>query len=377
MSLVRTSGHQLAHGAYTEKQQATSNVLKHSNIDAVEIAPLMNDWLQHALAGAYGASARHRFMIGAMAGSRAAAFASGMAIVHARRGFLTDAYVCDEARAAVDAYERVLAVAPPLEALIVWSFADLPPALAARRTYFLSGLEWLARCGFALLNRLIRQRRLIMDRATFMRLIAFLNADICQSRRNIIPGWCPEDDTRVRLVVVSCVNVVDFARGHPKHQLELAPLLTACFVETSKKEMVSTASDRFYKYPIHQHFLYCLLTHIGCCVPDAELPQVRLQFGEACRSIRPMHHNWGFETAEAGGSAGSWYGIHSSVVAPPDDIARALRTHGPNHLLDLTDKATVKLVLAAHQRGTPCGATQIARLLRSRDDYETPAVPRV
>ena len=34
-------------------------------------------------------------------------------------------------------------------------------------------------------------------------------------------------------------------------------------------------------------------------------------------------------------------GIHSSVAAPPDDIAGALRTHGPNHLLDLTDKATV------------------------------------
>ena len=76
------------------------------------------------------------------------------------------------------------------------------------------------------------------------------------------------------------------------------------------------------------------------------------------------------------GNAGSWYGIHSSVVAPPGDIASALRTHGPNHLLDLTDKATVKLVLAAHQRGTPCGATQIARLLRKRDDYETPRVRR-
>ena len=295
-----------------------------------------------------------------------------------RRGFRTDAYLCDEARAAVDAYERVLAVASPLEALVVWSFADLPPALAARRTYFLSGLEWLARCGYALLNRLIRQRRLIMDRATFMRLIAFLDADICQSRRNVMPRLCPDDDTRVELVVVSCVNVVDFARGHPKHQLELAPLLVACLVETSKKEMGSHETDRFYKYPIHNYFLNSFLLHLGCCVPDEELPQVRLLFGQECRSIKPMDTDWGFEDPDCGRrvNSGSWYGIHSSLVAPPGDIARALRTHGPNHLLDLTDKATVKLVLAAHQRGTPCGATQIARLLRKRDDYETPRVRR-
>ena len=375
MSLVKTSGHQLVHGAYLQKQRPTQRVIARSNIDAVEIAPLMNNWLQHALAGAYGASARHRFMIAAMAGSRAAAFGSAMAQVHTTRGFLTDAHVCEEAQAAADAHARVLAVARPLEALVVWSFADLPPALAARRTYFLSGLEWLARCGFALLNRLIRQRRLIMDRATFMRLIAFLDAAVCQSRRDVMPGLCLTDDTRVQLVVVSCVLVVDFPAGHPKRELELAPLLVGGYFETSKKEMCTYASDRFYKYPVHQHFLHLLLTHLGCCVPDAELDQTRLQFGQPCRSIRTMERNWGFE--DPGLTVGSWYGIHSSVVAPPGDIAGALRTHGPNHLLDLTDKATVKLVLAAHQRGMPCGATQIARLLRSRDDYATPAVPRV
>ena len=55
-------------------------------------------------------------------------------------------------------WTRGLAVAAPLASMIVWSFADLPAPLAVRRTYFLSGLEWLARCGFALLNRVIRQR---------------------------------------------------------------------------------------------------------------------------------------------------------------------------------------------------------------------------
>ena len=375
MSLVGRASHQLAHGAYQEKQTSTRRVLARSNIDVVRIAPLMDGWLQHALASAFSASARHRYMVGATAGMRAAAFASAMAQVHTSRGFLTDMYVCDEARAVVDAHGELRAVAPPLSALIVWSFAELPAPLAVRRTYFLSGLEWLARCAFALLNRLIRQRRLIMDRATFNRLIAFLDATVCQSRRNIVPGWFPDDTTRQPLIVVSCVNVVDFPPGHPKRKVELAPFLVACLVETSKKEMLSSASDRFYRYSIHHYFLYAFLTHLGCCVRDDELAQVRLLFGQKCRGIRAMTTDWGFE--DPGVTYGSFYGIHSSLVVPPDDIARALRTHGPNHLLDLTDKATVKLVLAAHQRGTPCGATQIARLLRSRDDYETPAVPRV
>ena len=374
MSLIKTSGHQLAHGAYIEKQTSTRRVLARSNIDVVRIAPLMNNWLQHALASAFSASARHRYLVGAMAGARTAAFGSGMAQVHIGRGFLTDMYVCDEARAAVAAHSELRAVAAPLASMIVWSFADLPAPLAVRRTYFLSGLEWLARCGFALLNRVIRQHRIIMDRATFVRLIAFLEATFCQSRRDIVPGWFPDDDTRVPLVVVSCVNVVDFPDGHPKRGVELAPLVVACLVETSKPEMISRASDRFYKYSIHHYFLYAFLTHLGCAVAEDELDQVRLQFGEKCRGIRNMLTDWGFE--DKGETTASWYGIHSSLVSPPGDIAGALRTHGPNHLLDLTDKATVKLVLAAHQRGTPCGATQIARLLCKRDDYETPAVVR-
>ena len=93
------------------------------------------------------------------------------------------------------------------------------------------------------------QRRLIMDRATFMRLIAFLDANVCQSRRDVMPGLCLTDDTRVRLVVVSCVLVVDFPADHPKHKVELRRSSSACLVETSKKEMLACGADRFSGTP--------------------------------------------------------------------------------------------------------------------------------
>ena len=42
MSLIKTSGHQLTHDTYQEKQKSTERVLAESNIDAQQIAPLVD-----------------------------------------------------------------------------------------------------------------------------------------------------------------------------------------------------------------------------------------------------------------------------------------------------------------------------------------------
>ena len=87
---------------------------------------------------------------------------------------------------------------------------------------------------------------------------------------------------------------------------------------------------------------------------------------------------WGFHDDDDDSYA-VWYGIPYGIIAgaPPHVVAQLTsprHTKGRHGLHDLSDRATVALILEAAEQGSPCSAVQMISLLRDPRDFATVAV---
>ena len=336
-----------------------------------QIYPAIEEYLQAATVDGYGVCARHFAMIAAGAGTRTAAALSGMAQEHACDMFEDDAAVgIAEAGSILGQIAIIEDVADLLQACVVY-FSKAPAT--SRKALYASALQWLARCAFAMLNRLGRQTGSSLKREEFDMAVAAITRQICGSRRQVMPRAFAGGGERSTMTVVALVNTT-------KSGDTMLPVMVAFTVETSRAEL-STDKNQF-RFPIHRRMLYCLAEHMGFGFASqnhfdvvASNLGMRYQGGQTRRGLVNAGWYWGFEDDESSNYA-VWYGIpYAIVVGAPADIVAQLssprHTKGIHQLHDLTDRSTVSLILDAAKQGSPCSALEMLRLLRDPRAYAT------
>ena len=336
-----------------------------------EIFPAIEEYLQAATVDGYGVCARHFAMIAAGAGQRTAAALSGMAQEHARDMFEDDAAVgIAEAGSILGQIAIIEDVVDLLQACIVY-FEKAPAT--SRKALYASALQWLARCAYALLNRLGRQTGSSLKREEFDMAIAAITNQICGSRRQVMPRAFPDLHSRSTMTVVALVNTTQSGDT-------MLPVMVAFTVQTSRAELSTDKSQ--FRFPIHRRMLYCLAEHMGFGFADQDHFDIvgsnlgkRNKGGATLRGLVNAGWYWGFEDDESSNYA-VWYGIpYAIVVGAPagivDELCSPRHTKGIHQLHDLTDRSTVSLILDAAKQGSPCSALEMLRLLCDPRAYAT------
>ncbi|EGB06303.1 hypothetical protein AURANDRAFT_65676 [Aureococcus anophagefferens] len=308
-------------------------------------------------------------MIAAGAGIRTAAALSGMAQEHARDMFEDDAAVgIAEAGSILGQIAIIEEVTDPIQACTVY-FEKAPAT--SRKALYASALQWLARCAYAMLNRLGRQTGSSLKREEFDMAVAAITRQICGSRRQVMPRAFPDLHSRSTMTLVALVNTTQSGDT-------MLPVLVAFTVETSRGELCTMYNQ--FRYDVHRSMLYCLAEHLGFGFASQNHFDVvasnlgkRYQAGLR-RGLVNEGCYWGFEDDKSNFAV--WYGIpYAIVVGAPADIVAQLssprHTKGIHQLHDLTDRSTVSLILDAAKRGSPCSALEMLRLLRDPRAYAT------
>ena len=252
---------------------------------------------------------------------------------------------------------------------------DAPYAPA--KEFILSGLQWLARCAFAMLNRIERQKGATLTEDQKLRILKLMHTKVHQSRCDVLAPAFPEgDDTKKPLIFVVECAAMPAPANHPLAGRAMLPLLIGFCEPTNRKELTSTDFARFYRVPILQGWLTALWLHVGAAPPDNQddLDVVRATLGGKGGPTGSWVTYWGFDNDDRGAYA-VLYGMSHGNVLPPKDIADELmspaHTKGLLKLLALNSYATRKLILEAAKRGRVCGDVQIIKLLRKRADFHT------
>ena len=157
---------------------------------------------------------------------------------------------------------------------------DAPYAPA--KEFILSGMQWLARCAFAMLNRIERSERATLTADLVQRLLELLHVKIHQSRRDVLaPAFLAGDATKKPLLFLVEVSAMPAPKDHPLAGRAMLPVLLGFCAPTNRKELTSYRAARFYDSPSLQGWLTALLLHVGAAPPDNQddLDVVRAMLG--------------------------------------------------------------------------------------------------
>ena len=345
------------------------------DMDLAAVAPAAEGYLRATQCNPYAINARSSACILGGAANRSLAFVSCAGTCHSLSVYVTDAVFVAEATEILRFYCALFKATDGkvLAGLLLYLF-DAPYAPA--KEFILSGMQWLARCAFAMLNRIERQKGATLTEDQKLRILKLMHAKVHQSRREVLaPAFPAGDDTKKALLFVVEVSAMPAPEGHPQAGKKMLPVLLGFVEPTNRKELTSHGAARFYDLPILQGWLTALLLHVGAAPPDNQddLDVVRAMLGGPGGPSRGWETYWGFDKLD-GSAYAVLYGMsHGNVVGIPKDIADELmspaHTKGLHKLLDLNSYATRKLILEAAKRGRVCGDVQIIKLLRKRADF--------
>jgi len=347
-------------------------VLAQTKLTAAEVGPAVAAYLRLIARDAYLVGLRARGNAAGGAGARTLAVLSSAGQKHSDDVCRTDGPYFSEAAAVVAARAEVERVSGGrvLEACTVYLYGK-DCCDEAERQRILGAFQLLARCAFALLNRLERQLQERLSREDVERLLAILRREIRDSRRDVMPKVFLKGGPAKTLLVVCMPTAV--TEGEVTR-----PLLLAWIARVTQEEICRGDVRRFLDSQFHQPLLACLACHFAFALPmekDA-LDIKRAQYGVS--KVRAADGKyWGFEDDDE--CFDVLYGMPMALIADvPEPTAGLLlsdaHTKGPHHLLDLDSFATVKLIGDAYNQGSPCGAVEVAHFLKKRDSYQTPNV---
>ena len=352
-------------------------VLEHTKLNAAAVGPACAKYLLLISTNAYLVALRARGALAGGAGSRTLAALSCGGQGHMDRVYRTDAPYVAESRAVVAARREVERVSDGnvLEACTVYLYAA-DCCDEAERQRILGAFQLLARCAFALLNRLERQLQVPLSRLDVERLLAIMKREIIVSRRDIMPKAFEAGGPKKPLLVVCMATAVDALTGQGQASL---PVLLAWIAMTTPEEICSTSPRRFLDSDFHKALLACLAFHFGFALPTDRraLDIARAQYGVSKKLCAATECYWGFDDDD--GCFEVYYSmLKTSIANVPEPIATQLlsdaHTKGPHRLLDLDSPATVKLIGEAYNQGSPCDAVEVAHFLQDRTSYQTPKV---
>ena len=356
---------------------SAKTVLPHArrtmNLEAVSAAA--EGYLQLTQCNPYAINARSSACILGGAANRSLAFVSCAGTCHSLSVYVTDAVFVAEATEILRFYCALFKATDGrvLAGLLLYLF-DAPYAPA--KEFILSGMQWLARCAFAMLNRIERQKGVTITEDQKLRILKLMHAKVHQSRRDVLAPAFPEGDaTKTPLLCIVEVSAMPAPEGHPQAGKKMLPVLLGFVEPTNRKELTSYRAARFYDLPILQGWLTALLLHVGAAPPDNQddLDVVRAMLGGPGGPTGGWYTYFGFDNDDRGAYAVLYGMSHGNVVGIPKDIAGELmspaHTKGLHKLLDLNSYATRKLILEAAKRGRVCGDVQIIKLLRKRADF--------
>ena len=351
---------------YLERARASMN------LDAV--APVAEGYLRLTQTTGYVINARASGCIVAGAGARSLAFLCSAGQCHTLSVCVTDAAFVAEAKEVLRFYCALFAATggKVLAGILLYLF-DAPYTPA--KEFILSGMQWLARCAFAMLNRIERQKGATLTEDQKLRIVKLMHVKIHQSRRDVLaPAFAEGDDTKKPLLFLVEVSAMPAPEGHPLAGRAMLPVLLGFCAPTNRKGITRGDGARFYDEPILQGWLTALLLHVGAAPPDNQhdLDVVRATLGGPGGPAGWWKSPFGFDKPD-GDAYAVLYGMSHGNVLPPKDIADELmspaHTKGLLKLLDLNSYATRKLILEAAKRGRVCGDVQIIKLLRKRADF--------
>ena len=346
------------------------------DMDLAAVAPAAEGYLRATQCNPYAINARSSACILGGAANRSLAFVSSAGTCHSLSVFVTDAAFVAEAKEILRCYCALFRATDGkvLAGLLLYLF-DAPYAPA--KEFILSGLQWLARCAYAMLNRIERQKGATLTEDQKLRILKLMHVKVQQSRRDVLaPAFAKGDDTMKPLLFLVEVSAMPAPEGHPLAGRAMLPVLLGFCAPTNRKQLTSSHGARFYDVPILQGWATALMLHVGAAPPDNQddLDVVRAMLGGKGGPTGRWETYWGFDNDDRGAYA-VLYGMSHGNVLPPKDIADELmspaHTKGLHKLLDLNSYATRKLILEAAKRGRVCGDVQIIKLLRKRAEFHT------
>ena len=356
---------------------SVASVLARTKLTAAVVGQAAAKYLLLIATNAYLVALRARGALAGGAGNRTLAALSSAGQGHMDRVYRTDAPYFAEASevcAARAELERVSG-GRVLEACTLYLYAD-DCCDEAERQRILGAFQLLARCAFALLNRLERQLQVPLSRLDVERLLAIMKREIIVSRRDIMPKAFEKGGPKKPLLVVCMATAVDALTGQGQASL---PVLLAWIAMTRPEEICSTSPRRFLDSDFHKALLACLAFHFGFALPTDRraLDIARAQYGVSKKLHAATERYWGFDDDD--GCFEVYYSmLKTSIPNVPEPIATQLlsdaHTKGPHRLLDLDSPATVKLIGEAYNQGSPCDAVEVAHFLQDRTSYQTPKV---
>ncbi|CAH0372120.1 unnamed protein product [Pelagomonas calceolata] len=350
-------------------------VLKRTKLTAAVVGQAAAKYLLLIATNAYLVELRARGALAGGAGNRSLAALSCGAQGHMDRVYRTDAPYVAESRAVVDARRELERVSGGrvLEACLVYLYAE-DCCDEATRQRILGAFQLLARCAFALLNRLERQLQVPLSRLDVERLLVIMKREIIVSRRAIMPEAFPKGGPKKPLLVICMATAVDALTGQVQAS---RPLLLAWIALVTQEEICRADPRRFLDSDFHKALLACLAFHFGFALPTdrRELDIKRAQYGVSKKLYAAIECYWGFDDDDDGCFEVYYSMPKTSIANVPEPIATQLlsdaHTKGPHRLLDLDSPATVKLIADAYNHGSPCDAVEVAHFLQDRASYQT------
>jgi hypothetical protein len=354
---------------------SVARVLKRTKLTAAVVGAAAAKYLLLIATNAYLVALRARGALAGGAGNRTLAAVSSAGQGHMDRVYRTDAPYFAEASEVVAAREELERVSGGrvLEACTLYLYAD-DCCDEAERQRILGAFQLLARCAFALLNRLERQLQVPLSRLDVERLLAIMKREIIVSRRDIMPKAFEAGGQKKPLLVVCMATAVDASTSQGQASL---PVLLAWIAMTTQEEICSTSPRRFLDSDFHKALLACLAFHFGFALPTdrRELDIKRAQYGHSSKLYAATERYWGFDDDDDDCFEVYYSMPKASIANVPEPIATQLlsdaHTKGPHRLLDLNSLATVKLIGKAYNHGSPCDAVEIVHFLEKRSSYTT------
>ena len=350
-------------------------VLEHTKLSAAVVGAACAKYLLLIATNAYLVALRARGALAGGAGNRTLAALSSGGQGHMDRVYRTDAPYVAESRevcAARAELERVSG-GRVLEACTLYLYAD-DCCDEAERQRILGAFQLLARCAFALLNRLERQLQVPLSRLDVERLLAIMKREIIVSRREVLSRALPVGGPKKPLLVVCMATAVDALTGQGQASL---PFLLAWIANVTQEEICRADPRRFLDSDFHKALLACLAFHFGFALPTdrRELDIKRAQYGVSKKLGAATACYWGFDDDDDDCFEVYYSMPKTSIANIPEPIAKQLlsdaHTKGPHRLLDLNSLATVKLIGEAYNQGSPCDAVEIVHFLEKRSSYTT------
>ena len=354
---------------------SVAGVLKRTKLSAAVVGKAAAKYLLLIATNAYLVALRARGALAGGAGNRSLAALSSAGQKHSNDVYLTDAPYFAEASEVCVAREELERVSGGrvLEACTVYLYAE-DCCDEATRQRILGAFQLLARCAFALLNRLERQLQATLSRLDVERLLAIMKREIIVSRREIMPKAFPKGGPSQPLLVVCMPTAVDALTSQGQ---ATQPFLLAWIAMVTQEEICRADPRRFLDSDFHKALLACLAFHFGFALPTdrRELDIKRAQYGTSRKLLAATERYWGFDDDDDGCFEVYYSQPKTCIPNVPEPIATQLlsdaHTKGPHRLLDLDSPATVKLIGEAYNQGSPCDAVEVAHFLEKRHSYTT------